>query len=80
MIESLKSQIWDKDSNAGRLGNYQDHCLSYTLEQVAGDLLPPAPQPRLPVMGATVASSRMNLSCLAPFIRLRVIGEGNQIG
>lgn len=65
MIGSLKSQIWDKDSNAGRLGNNQDHSPSYTLEQVAGDLLPPAPQPGLPVMCATVAFPRMNLSCLA---------------
>lgn len=65
MIGSL-SQIWDKDSDAGRLGNNQDRHLSYTLEQVAGDLLPPAPQPGLPVMGATVASPGMNLSCLAP--------------
>lgn len=36
MTESLKSQAWDRNKNAGMLGN-QDHNQSHALEQVAGD-------------------------------------------
>lgn len=78
MTGSLKRQIWDMDSHIGRRGN-KDHGLSDTLKQVAGDLLPPARQPGLPGRCCCLSQNDSLLPCFF-VIRLRVTGEGSQIG